>query len=260
MKIVLINSSARINGNTERLLNALDRQLTKAANELHLPIDIQHVLLAKQNIQICLGCRACFDKGTCVLKDDLAKIIDVIMDCDAFVIASPVYMEDVNSIMKNLIDRLAFCSHRPSFYGKCAVAITTSGSGSTSHSLNTMRNALAAWGVHGLSKHKFRMGALMENERIEELYLDKLSKIASSIIRSVHRCASQKPTLFSLISFRIHQKYYRVSDRSSIMDRAYWEKKGWLDPKVSFFMPIRCNKIKLILSRALAAILSKLFI
>ena len=158
------------------------------------------------------------------------------------------------------MDRMAFYCHRPAFYGKYAVAILTSGSGASNHSLNTMKNALTAWGFHVLFADKFRMGTHMENERIKEQYTSKLSNIAANLINSNQNSMAQKPKLFSLISFSIQQKYYRFSDHAGTVDRTYWEKKGWLNPHAHFYMSIQCNPVKLFIARAIGVILSKLFI
>jgi multimeric flavodoxin WrbA len=260
MKIAFINSSNRLNGNTERLLKALMSQLIKTAEGQHIAIEIRHITLSRQEIKTCRGCRCCFDRGDCPLEDDVAKIEELITDCDALVLASPVYMEDVNGVMKTWIDRMAFCAHRPIFFDKCAIAISTSGAGSSSHTLNTMKNALNAWGCHILSAHKFRMGAYMENEFIEERYASKLSDIAASLICSIQNNAAQKPALLSLISFKIQQKYYRTSNRAGTLDRTYWKEKGWLDPHAYFYMPVRCNPIKLLTANIVGMLLAKLFI
>lgn len=260
MKITFINSSGRSNGNTERLLKLLDNQLIKIADERNIALDIQHVLLSRRHIQICSGCRSCLDKGNCPLKDDVAEIGELVSDCDAFVLASPVYLEDVNGIMKNWFDRMAFYSHRPAFYGKCAIAISTSGSGSSNHTLNTMKNALTAWGVNVLCVHKLRMGAHMEDDHIKKQYTSKLSNIATNLIDSIQNNNAQKPKLFSLISFNIQQRYYKFSDRAGTLDRTYWEKKGWLDTHTHFYMSIRTNPAKMLFARVVGALLSKLFI
>ncbi len=260
MKIVLMNSSGRKNGNTDRLLKMLGSQLLHRANEKHLTLEINHVLLSGETVKSCLGCRSCFDRDVCPLKDDVIKIGEGISDADALILASPVYLEDVNGIMKNWLDRMAYNSHRPAYYKKYAVAITTSGAGASNHSLHTMKRALTAWGFHVLFTDKFIMGAYMEDERIESAYISKLSKIAADLIASIQADMAQKPTLLSLISFRIQQKYYRFSKRAGMVDRAYWEKKGWLEPKVNFYTPIRCNPVKLLFARVLGAFLSRLFI
>lgn len=260
MKIVLINSSCRLNGNTERLLKVLENQFLKEAGVQCISIDIKHIILSKWKINTCRGCRCCFDRGNCPLEDDVAKIEEVITDCDALILASPVYMEDVNGVMKTWIDRMAFCAHRPIFYDKCAIAISTSGAGSSNHSLNTMKNALTAWGFNILSAQKFRMGANMENKLIEERYTPKLSNIATKLINSIQNKVTKKPKMLSLITFKIQQKYYRISNRAGALDRTYWDKKGWLDPHVNFYMSVRCNPVKLLIANAIGTLIANFII
>lgn len=233
MKIVLINSSSRTKGNTERLLKLLENELMNAAERQSITINIRHVILSRLEIKFCRGCRCCFDRGDCPLKDSVTEIEALITDCDALVLAGPVYMEDVNGIMKTLIDRMAYHAHRPTFYDKYVIAISTSGAGSSNHTLNTMKNALMAWGLYVLCTQKFKMGAYMEDKLIEERYISKLSDIATSLINSVQNHLAQKPTLFSLILFKIQQKYYRTSNRVGALDRAYWKEKGWLNPNTN---------------------------
>ncbi|MFA9376307.1 MAG: flavodoxin family protein [Lachnotalea sp.] len=260
MKILVVNSSGRTNGNTERLLNVLEKQLLKIADKQQITLDIIHMRLAKEDIQICIGCRDCLDKGNCILKDDVSKIQKLVLSCDTLILASPVYLEDVNGIMKNWLDRMAFNSHRPAFYGKCAIAISTSGSGSSNHSLNTLKNAMTAFGFHVLPVNKFRMGAYMKTDDIEMQYHSKLLHIATNLIFSIQNGRSQKPSLFSLVSFNIQQKYYRFSDRAGTLDRGYWQEKSWLEPKVHFYIPTKCNALKLLSARVLGVLIAKIFI
>ncbi len=260
MKIVLINSSGRTNGNTDRLLKVLENELIKTAEKRHIAIDIRHIILSEIEIKSCRGCRYCFDRGDCPLKDDVVVTEALIAECDALVLAGPVYMEDINGIMKTWIDRMAFLAHRPTYFDKYAIAISTSGAGTSNHSLNTMKNALMAWGFHILSTCKFRMGAHMEDKLIEERYISKLSDMAMNLISSFQNNVAQKPTLFSLISFNIQQKYYRTNNRAGTLDRSYWKEKGWLNSNTHFYMPIKCNPVKLLISNVIGAILSSLFI
>lgn len=260
MKIVVINSSGRTKGNTQRLLKVLENELVIMAERQHISINIKQVMLSELDIKSCRGCRSCFVRGDCQLKDAVAEIEALISHCDALVLASPVYMEDVNGIMKTWIDRMAFHAHRPSFYDKYSIAISTSGAGASKHSLITMRNALMAWGFHNLGTYKFRMGADMKSELVEEKYETKLSDIAKNLINAILNNEVQKPSLYSLVSFKIQQKYYKISDRACALDRTYWEEKGWLNSDASFYQPIKCNPVKRLTASVIGAILSGLFI
>lgn len=54
--------------------------------------------------QACMACKKKSDK--CVLKDDLAKVLEAIRGCDVLLLASPVYYGNVSSQLKACIDRL----------------------------------------------------------------------------------------------------------------------------------------------------------
>jgi multimeric flavodoxin WrbA len=147
MKVMTLISSYRKNGNTERLCSLIEEELQSIAEFQHETLEIERVRLGHTELKTCLGCRVCFDKGEelCPLKDELLLIRKKLDEADGIILASPVYVEDVNGIMKNWIDRMAFNCHRPAFAGKTAVIVSTSGNASTKHALRTMRNALTRW-------------------------------------------------------------------------------------------------------------------
>lgn len=261
MKIVSITSSGRQNGNTERIVRLLEKQIARMAEQQHIAVDFEHIPLSRRNIQFCRGCRICFDRGEkgCPLTDDVLSIRDAIMNADGVLLASPIYVEDVNGIMKNWIDRMAFNCHRPEFFQKCAVLITTSGSGSSGRSLGTMKNALTAWGIDIVYAGKYRMGAWMENKQIESRFAAKTEKAAESLIRSIRNSEKQKPSFLSLISFTIQQKYSRESKNAGPADQAYWKSNGWLEPHAHYYRPIN-GSIRILAARILGRLVAKVFI
>lgn len=92
------------------------------ADKENIILEIERISLGQLDLNTCRGCRVCFDKGEekCPLKDDVLSIRDKMILADGILAASPVYVEDVNGIMKNWIDRMAFNCHRPAFAGKSA--------------------------------------------------------------------------------------------------------------------------------------------
>ncbi len=120
MKIISLVSSYRINGNTNTAVSLIEKQLLSIADKENIALEVEKIQLGHLDIKTCCGCRVCFDKGEgkCPLKDDLLEIWDKIHQTDGILVASPVYVEDVNGIMKNWIDRMAFNCHRPAFAGK----------------------------------------------------------------------------------------------------------------------------------------------
>jgi multimeric flavodoxin WrbA len=182
MRILSIVSSCRTDGNTGRLTSLIEEQLQKEAEKRNISLEAEQVFLGRQDVRMCRGCRLCFDRGedSCPLKDDLLSIRDRMLAADGYLIASPVYVEDVNGILKNWIDRLAFLNHRPALCGKSALLIHTSGAGATGHALHTMGSALSAWGCRIAYKTKFRAGALTSIDEIWSAHDKDIRKAADA--------------------------------------------------------------------------------
>ncbi|MHC6204192.1 flavodoxin family protein, partial [Breznakiellaceae bacterium SP9] len=62
------------------------------------------------------GCISCFEckrkggksLGRCAAKDELTPVLERIHDCDALIIGSPIYIAEVSSAVRALIERLTF--------------------------------------------------------------------------------------------------------------------------------------------------------
>ncbi|NLD48949.1 MAG: flavodoxin family protein [Clostridiaceae bacterium] len=263
MKFISIVSSHRKNGNTEQLVGLVEEELRSIAESKHENIQIERISLGNAELKMCLGCRACFDKGEefCPLKDDLLLIRDKINNAEGFIFASPVYVEDVNGIMKNWIDRMAFYCHRPGLAGKAAVILTTSGAGSTSHALNTMKFALMSWGVYIDGQYKFRAGELMKQEEMKNLYSSKIKRISDRLFYAVKGQKSLKPTFLSLLIFKVQQMCWQKEDKTNnTFDYMYWKSKGWLEPRCTYYTAVKTNWLKLKIARLAGAIAAVFFV
>ena len=65
------------------------------------------ISLDELNIKNCLGCNACQinETNSCVLNDDMQKVYELIEKSDKIIIMSPIYMNFITGILKNVIDR-----------------------------------------------------------------------------------------------------------------------------------------------------------
>lgn len=263
MKIISITSSFRRNGNTERLVSLIEEELQLAAEVMHEPLEIERISLANVELGLCQGCRACFDNGEemCPRKDDVLLIRDKISEADGVILASPVYVEDVNGIMKNWIDRMAFNCHRPAFAGKTAVVVTSSAAGSTNHAIKTMSNALTAWGFFVEGQHKFRLGAFMETQAMKVRYGTKIKRAAEGLLNNIKNQKALKPSFYSLTVFKIQQKYWQKrKDASNTFDYTYWSSKGWFEPQCEYYISNEASWIKVKAARLFGSIIAMFFI
>jgi len=103
-KILGICGSPR-RANTDRLL----REALETA-EAEKGVATETLLLRKMKINFCSGCFKCFDAnandcGCQVLRDSMDEIFESIKNCDAIILASPVYFGGVTAQVKTFMDR-----------------------------------------------------------------------------------------------------------------------------------------------------------
>lgn len=104
MKTVCILGSPRPDGNSATIAGHFCAALEKRGAE------VQIFALNKLTYRGCQACMACKTTiESCVLKDDLAAVLDAVREADLLVMATPVYFSDVPSQMKGFIDRLYSC-------------------------------------------------------------------------------------------------------------------------------------------------------
>ncbi|MBO7609293.1 MAG: flavodoxin family protein [Muribaculaceae bacterium] len=105
MKVLLINGSARRNGNTFIAL-------TEAANTLQqLGIETEIAQIGVRAVRGCIACNQCMihSLGKCVFDDDVCnEIIDKMSDADALIIGSPVYYGQPNGSVLSLMQRMFY--------------------------------------------------------------------------------------------------------------------------------------------------------
>jgi hypothetical protein len=175
---------------------------------------------------------------------------------DGIILANPVYVNDINGITKNWIDRLAFVSHRPEFAGKSAFLITTVGIGPTSHALKTMKMALSTWGYQIAGQASFKMGGRMKKVDAEAQFQEQTARVAGQIFQAILAQEAAKPSFISLMTFCIQQGYWQRRPNDKSIDHSYWKNQGWTKPKRDYYTTQKSGKVKVALARLVGAILT----
>ena len=99
-KVVVVSTSLRTNSNSELLAKSFVEGAKEAGNE------VKYISLKNKDIRFCIGCLACQTIGHCVIKDDVADIMNSVLEADVVVWATPIYYYEMSGQMKTLIDRL----------------------------------------------------------------------------------------------------------------------------------------------------------
>ena len=97
MKTLILNGSPHQNGDTAALLAELKKELGGEFVE----IDAYRAKIAP-----CVDCRACWKKPGCVIKDEMDQVYRAMDDCDAVVVASPIYFSMLTGPLLSLASRL----------------------------------------------------------------------------------------------------------------------------------------------------------
>lgn len=98
-KVLILSGSPRKNGNSDILC---DEFMNGARDAGH---DVEKIRVAEKNIAYCRACYACKKSSICAIKDDMAEILQKMIDADVIVFASPVYFYSIDAQLKALIDR-----------------------------------------------------------------------------------------------------------------------------------------------------------
>lgn len=114
------------------LINCSNREKNcfKILNDIKTSND-KLISLSGKDMKFCLGCGACHEnlEKHCVLNDFITNYLyDEIINANDIVIASPMYMSNINAIFKNLLDRLNPFYQHNFLNGKSIYLIMTGGS------------------------------------------------------------------------------------------------------------------------------------
>ena len=106
MKVLIINGSPRIDGNTTIAINELIKTFDKEE------IETEIVQIGNKDIRGCVACYICYETGMCVFNDLVNEVALKLKEADGLIIASPVYYAQANGTLVSFIQRLFFSTSR----------------------------------------------------------------------------------------------------------------------------------------------------
>lgn len=102
MKVLLVNGSPHLHGNTDAAL----QEMIKIFRAEGVETETLHI--GHKAIRGCIACRKCAQTGRCVFDDEVNAAAPKFAECDGLVIASPVYFASANATLIAFLDRLFF--------------------------------------------------------------------------------------------------------------------------------------------------------
>jgi len=206
-------------------------------------VDYEIVSLSDHELQLCRGCKLCFDRGEemCLLKDARDTLIRKIEESDGIVFATPNYAFQVSGLMKLFLDRLAFIFHRPRFFGKVFTSIVVQGIYGGNAIVKYLNMTAGAMGFETVN------GSCLNS--LEPASEKTLQKNALKLMRQSRRFYERlsgrhflKPSFAALALFRASRTALRLSLDAAFRDFTYYNEKGWFDS--DYYYPVNLDPLR----------------
>lgn len=102
MKVLMLNGSPRVGGNTSVALREMETVFRQEG------IEVETVQVGQKDVRGCIACGKCGALGKCVFDDVVNELAPKFQEADGLVVASPVYYASANPTLVALLNRLFF--------------------------------------------------------------------------------------------------------------------------------------------------------
>ena len=102
MKVLIINGSPRVNGNTSVAVREMEKVFAEEG------VETEVVQVGNKDIRGCIACGYCRENGKCVFNDVVNELAPKFEEADGLVVASPVYYASANATLIACLTRLIY--------------------------------------------------------------------------------------------------------------------------------------------------------
>lgn len=233
MKCLVIHGSPR-RGNTWDVLKIVKEEMNKEGS-----FQFEEVELSKEKLPTCIGCFNCILKGEdkCPHHTIIENIVEKMKSADAFIFTSPVYSMQVSGLVKNFIDHMSYNFHRPSFYNKKVLVITTTAGAGHKSVANYIKSVMHYWGVNHVQTIPIAYRAWQLSEKNRNIAITGAKKFAKELNSGkVH-----KPSIKSVVMYNAWQGMSINSEDKESADYKFWTKDELKNtvyyPQISICLP-----------------------
>lgn len=105
MKVLIINGSPRVDGNTTVAVREMEKVFAENG------IETETVQVGQKDVRGCIACGSCAKTGKCVFDDVVNELAPKFETADGLVVATPVYYASPNATLLAVLDRLFYSTH-----------------------------------------------------------------------------------------------------------------------------------------------------
>ncbi|MBP1929635.1 multimeric flavodoxin WrbA [Methanolinea mesophila] len=239
MKVLVIMGSPH-KGNTYAAAKKIEESMRRRS-----AVEFDYLMLSEANLSPCRGCFVCFMKGEgfCPIEDDASLILQRLEDADGVIFASPVFGMNVTGLMKTFIDRFSYVFHRPRFFEKKALLLSTTGALGQKDVIKYLDMVARIWGfevVTGAGLITPRVGGTRWFTPEQE---DELDLAGKKFLEALRRKTRRSPSFMDVIVFHAQRCSFNILAEEAPLDHEYWKEHGWFDPGRRYYVDVRVNPL-----------------
>jgi multimeric flavodoxin WrbA len=228
MKILAICGSPR-KGGTFKVLNSMKEEFPD--------IDYEILMLKDMNLKDCHGCYICINRGPdkCPLRDDRDLIIRKMEEADGVVFATSTNTRNVTVLMKKFMDKLGYIAHRPYFFDKYAIFVSTCKGFGADLANEYMSSNIGQYGFNVVSSLELYISTKSEVET--QYNKEQTVQVFKKLISAIQKGERFKPKFGYLVYFHIMKTISELNKKEGIADYEYYKDKTdyYYDVKIPFY-------------------------
>lgn len=183
MKVLILNGSPRVGGNTTVAVRELETVFRENG------VEVETVQIGNQDVRGCVACGKCAEIGRCVFDDVVNELAPKFEAADGLVAASPVYYASANATLIACLDRLFYSTpfDKTMKVGASVVCARRGGCSATFDELNkyfTISNMPIASSQYWNSIHGREKGEAMLDEEGRQT-MRTLARNMTFLMRSI---------------------------------------------------------------------------
>lgn len=222
MKYLIINGSPHKHNTWSVVMEA-----KRVIEEMDAESTFSEVQLSELNLPFCTGCSNCFRKGGeyCPHKDIMNEMIAKLDEADGVIVATTTFNCRETALLKNFLDHLCYMLHRPRFFTKKALVVTTVGGFGGGATIKSVSGTLCGMGMnrcYGLCIRSISWNAYNMSAKHKQYIQKKAGEFCADVISGkMHYPVSSVLIPYNL--FRGMSDIYKVGEKFATQDGVYYQ-------------------------------------
>lgn len=219
-RVVAVNGSPHEGfGNTSQMLAMLGENLSREG------LALEEISLSQYQIGFCTGCATCLESGACWVRDDYNSVVRTVLEADAVILASPVYIFNITAQMKTFLDRSLGYGHRPRGDWKPGLALSVSSGHGETWAADYLGQVLRLFGAFPVGK--FTAIAVGPGEFLgREAVAARAADLARDLARAVKEGRRYPPTDQDLRYWQFMGNLIKENRDFMVADYEHWQELG----------------------------------